>query len=95
MYVCMLHFERIIFLLFNILKFACLQTAPSVYTMAYLDFKTFGGKFKAVAKPVRNIPGHFMNLLHKKHVRLLSHYLPEQPLAPDMLKQWQVRVYVC
>ena len=46
-----------------------------------------------------------MNLLHKKHVRLLSQYLPEQPLAPDMLKQWQVSepeymyvymyVYVC
>eukprot|EP01035_Chromulina_nebulosa_P026893 gene26893-35276_t len=30
-----------------------------------------------------------MNLLHKKHVRLLSHYLPEQPVTPDMLKQWQ------
>ena len=63
--------------------------------MAYLDFKTFGGKFKAVAKPVRNIPGHFMNLLHKKHVRLLSHYLPEQLLAPDMLKQWQVSEPEC
>eukprot|EP01036_Dinobryon_divergens_P028860 gene28860-37870_t len=60
--------------------------------MAYLDFKSFGGKFKAVPKPVRNIPGHFMNLLHKKHVRLLSHYLPEQPVTPDMLKQWQIRV---
>jgi hypothetical protein len=40
-----------------------------------------------------------MNLLHKKHVRLLSQHLPEQPLAPDMLKQWQVSepeyMYVC
>jgi hypothetical protein len=91
--------KELFFCSLTFLKFAYLQTASSVYTMAYLDFKTFGGKFKAVAKPVRNIPGHFMNLLHKKHVRLLSHYLPEQPLAPDMLKQWQVSepeyMYIC
>lgn len=63
--------------------------------MAYLDFKQYGGKFKAVARPVRNVPGHFMNVLHKKHVKLLSTYLPEQPVTADLLSKLQVReIYI-
>jgi len=61
--------------------------------MAYLDFKTYGGKFKAVAKPVRNIPNHFMNLLHKKHVKLLSSYQEEKLLTTQSLVSMQVSLH--
>eukprot|EP01039_Chlorochromonas_danica_P000548 gene548-589_t len=63
---------------------------PFTYKLAGLDFRDYGGKFKAFHMPVKNDPNHYMrNMQNKGGSRLLSHYLPEQPVNATILEQWQ------
>ncbi len=65
---------------------------PSVsYRLANVDFKDYGGKFKAVYTPVKNDPNHYMNMKKGKGAQFLSDYLPEAPISAEQLKQWQGR----
>jgi hypothetical protein len=60
------------------------------YKLANLDFRDFGGKFKAFHMPVKNDPNHYMRTMQRKGAPgLLSYYLPEQPISPEKLKSWQ------
>jgi hypothetical protein len=56
------------------------------YRLAGVDFKDYGGRFKAVYVPVKNDPKHYMNSKKK----LLSEYQPETPVTSQQLKDWQV-----
>jgi mannosyltransferase OCH1-like enzyme len=70
-----------------------LQDLPGVtYKLANVDFKDYGGKFKAVYVPVKNDPTHYMHKMTGKlgsSPNLLSNYLPEQPVSAQELKEWQ------
>lgn len=59
--------------------------------LANVDFKDYGGKFKAIHVPVKNDPKHYMNMGHKrgKDTNLLSDYAPEQKLTEVILHSWQ------
>lgn len=58
------------------------------YKLANLDFRDYGGKFKAIYMPVRNDPNHYMRNMAKKG-NLLTDYAAEKPVTEDLLKQWQ------
>jgi mannosyltransferase OCH1-like enzyme len=59
------------------------------YKVAGMDFKDYGGKFKAVSVKVRDDPNHYMNMHKKKHIHLLASYLPERPITTDILLSWE------
>jgi hypothetical protein len=60
------------------------------YKLANLDFKDYGGKFKAIYVPVKNDPNHYMRNMGKRgQSQLLKEYLPEQPVSPELLTSWQ------
>ena len=60
------------------------------YKLANLDFKDYGGKFKAIYVPVKNDPNHYMRNMGKRgQSQLLKEYLPEQPVSSELLKSWQ------
>ena len=67
-----------------------LKDIPGItYRLAGVDFRDYGGKFKAVYVPVRKNAGHYMNKMQNSHVPLLSSYLPEPPVTQEILKNWQ------
>lgn len=59
--------------------------------LANVDFRDYGGKFKAFHAPVRNDPKHYMNIMAKVkgHKMLLKEYLPEPGISEENLKSWQ------
>lgn len=61
------------------------------YRLANVDFRDYGGKFKAFHSPVKNDPKHYMHIMDSKkgHKTLLREYLPEQSVTAEMLQQWQ------
>jgi hypothetical protein len=66
---------------------------PNVsYRLAAVDFKDYGGRFKAVYVPVKSDPKHYMNMHKKKNSYFLSEYQPETPVTPQQLKDWQVLI---
>lgn len=66
---------------------------PFTYKLAGLDFRDFGGKFKAFHAPVKNDPNHYMRIMghnsQKGAPSLLSHYMPEHPVDAEQLKKLQ------
>jgi hypothetical protein len=70
-----------------------LRGARFTYKLLSTDFKDFGGRFKAVAMPVKNDPAHYMNLMKgSKALSLLRDYQPETPVTSQQLKDWQVLI---
>lgn len=61
------------------------------YRLGGPDFRTYGGKFKAVHMPVRNDPNHYMRNMnrHGGHTDLLLSYMPEKMPDEEQLKKWQ------
>lgn len=62
------------------------------YKLASLDFKDFGGKFKAFHMPVKNDPNHYMRNMARSGPGLLKEYMPEHMPTPEFLKQLQGKV---
>lgn len=61
------------------------------YRLANVDFKDYGGKFKAFHNPVKNDPTHYMHKMghNKGHKILLKEYLPEPSVTEEHLRSWQ------
>jgi mannosyltransferase OCH1-like enzyme len=60
------------------------------YKLASLDFKDYGGKFKAIYVPVRNDPNHYMHKMGKRgQSELLTSYRPDEPVTHETLLSWQ------
>jgi mannosyltransferase OCH1-like enzyme len=57
-----------------------------VYKLVATDFRDYGGKFKAVQ--TRQDSKHYTKQFQSGKISLLSSYLPEPPVTPEMLKEW-------
>lgn len=59
------------------------------YKVADVDFREYGGKFKAISVRVKDNPHHYMNTLHKKKDMglLHSYYTDTHPEANTLTKE--------
>ena len=59
------------------------------YRLVPQDFRSYGGKFKAVRVKVSDNPNHYMNMHKKKNMNLLSSYMAERPVTAADLHAWE------